>query len=291
MLRRILAFVAGLLLWTAAAAQGGAFERGLLWEISRPGVAPSYLFGTMHVADPRVLALPPEVETAFTAARTFVLELYPDEAVARRFADASLLEGEERLSGLLPAATFDLLAGRLAQRGLARNVVDRLKPWAALLISTEHAGGNGESLDISLYVRARFANMRVEELDSVDEQIAVFDALPRDTQLALLQRALERHAVLHEDLEEGIHAYLRGDLAALDALAWRNGSGDGGPAGHYARFEKKIIHDRSVVMAHRLQMHLRRGATFAAVGALHLYGELGMLRLLQDEGWDVRPLR
>ena len=32
------------------------FTKGLLWRISREGVPSSYLFGTIHVADPRARA-------------------------------------------------------------------------------------------------------------------------------------------------------------------------------------------------------------------------------------------
>lgn len=290
MWRRIAFLIAALLLGASAAAENARFTQGLLWEVSRPGVAPNYLFGTMHVSDPRVLALPADVERAFAGARTFILELYPDEAVARRFYEASLLDGKQRLSQLVPRRTFQLVAEHLAEHGVARDAADRLKPWAALLISTEHPSTDGASLDITLYARARMANKRIEELDTVEEQIAVFDSLPLETQVALLERALANHAQLGDAVEESIGAYLRGDLAELDALAWRNGGGTRGQPSHYAHFEKKVIRDRSVVMAYRLEPHLRRGAVFAAVGALHLYGEAGLLKLLQDGGWSVRRL-
>lgn len=291
MLRRVLATLAGLLLWAGSHAQSGSFEQGLLWEISRPGIAPSHLFGTMHIADPRVLTLTPAVEKAFMDAHTFVLELYPDEAATLRFSQASLLEGQERLSQLVPPATFDLLVRHLAEHGIKREVADRLKPWAATQISAEHRGTRGDSLDVALYLRARVANKRIEELNSIDELIAIFDSLPRDTQIALLQRALEHHAIHGDELEESIGAYLRGDLSALDALAWRDGGGRAGEPSHYARFEKRLIQDRSILMAQRLQPHLQRGKAFVAIGALHLYGNRGILKLLQDEGWTVLPLR
>lgn len=291
MLRRVFAALAGLLLWAGSHAQTGSFEQGLLWEISRPGIAPSHMFGTMHIADPRVLTLAPAVENAFADARTFVLELYPDEAATLSFSEASLLEGQERLSQLVPPATFDLLVRHLAEHGIKREVADRLKPWAAMQISAEHQGTRGDSLDVALYMRARVTNKRIEELNSIDELIAIFDSLPRDTQIALLQRAIERHALHRDELEGGIGAYLRGDLSALDALAWRDGGGRAGEPSHYARFAKRLIHDRNILMVQRLQPHLRRGKAFAVVGALHLYGDRGMLKLLQDEGWTVRPLR
>ncbi len=263
------------------------YEQGLLWRVSREGVAPSYLFGTMHLADPRLLELPATADKAFREARSFVLEMYPDRAVARRFSEASLLDGGRRLSQLMTPEDFARLAERLAGRGFETGHVQRLKPWAALLLATGVDGQGGESLDISLYVRARFANKRIEELDSVEEQIAVFDGIPLETQLALLEIALQRHDALRAEMEQGIAAYLRGDLAALAALSRRNGGATPQGRRHQALLEKKIVLDRSVVMAYRLQAHLRRGGVFAAVGALHLYGPRGLPALLRSEGWVV----
>jgi uncharacterized protein YbaP (TraB family) len=42
------------------------FARGLLWRVARPGVAPSYVFGTIHLADPRVLDFPEPVTLALS---------------------------------------------------------------------------------------------------------------------------------------------------------------------------------------------------------------------------------
>jgi uncharacterized protein YbaP (TraB family) len=43
-------------------------------------------------------------------------------------------------------------------------------------------------------------------------------------------------------------------------------------------------------MVDRLLPHLQEGAVFAAVGALHLPGEEGMLNLLRQKGYRVERL-
>jgi uncharacterized protein YbaP (TraB family) len=48
------------------------------------------------------------------------------------------------------------------------------------------------------------------------------------------------------------------------------------------------VENRSVQMAHRLFLPLRRGRVFVAVGALHLYGKRGLLALLREQGYAVR---
>jgi len=46
-----------------------------------------------------------------------------------------------------------------------------------------------------------------------------------------------------------------------------------------------VVLDRSVVMAFRMQRQLRLGGSFVALGALHLYGEQGVLALLDADGY------
>src|SRR5438874_12600759 len=48
--------------------------KGLLWKLEKPGERPSLLFGTMHMTDPRVTALPPSAQKAFEAAGTIVMQ-------------------------------------------------------------------------------------------------------------------------------------------------------------------------------------------------------------------------
>ncbi|MCB1890549.1 MAG: TraB/GumN family protein [Rhodocyclaceae bacterium] len=272
------------------AALAQTYDRGLLWRVSQAETPASYLYGTMHLADPRLLALPPAAEAAFDRARIFVLELYPDRAVAARFAEASLLDGDMRLDAMLPEPVFVRLRAVMGAKGATTERLRQLKPWAALLLATAAPGGGGQSPDIALYARARMQNKRIEELDSVEEQIAVFDGIPLDAQLGLLEIALKRHDALAGEMEEHIATYLAGDLAGLARIARRNGGDSEAGRRHQEKLEKAIIHDRSVVMAYRLQAYLRRGGAFAAVGALHLYGPKGMLALLAEDGWTVEPV-
>jgi uncharacterized protein YbaP (TraB family) len=274
----------------AGAAAPEPFARGLLWEVRRPGTPKSYVFGTMHVADQRLSVLGPHVEKAFAASRVLVMEMAPNELASSRFAEAAELPADESLSKKLTGAEFAHLCEALAGRGMRAADVDRLKPWTALLLLTDGPTGTGTSIDVELYARARAGRRRVEDLDSVEEQIAVFDDLPAKTQHALLLVALQRRALLADDLEHSIAAYRKRDLGQLMRLARTFPAATEEQRSHLATLEKKVIHDRSVVMAHRAQSFLRRGYAFIAVGALHLYGRRGMLQALRDDGWSVKRI-
>lgn len=266
------------------------FARGLLWEVRRPGTPKSYIFGTMHIADARLSALDTRVEKAFAASRVLVMEMAPNELASSRFVEAAELPADESLSKKLTGVEFAHLCEALAGRGMSAADVDRLKPWAALLLLTDGSTGTGTSIDVELYARARADRRRVEDLDSVEEQIAVFDDLPAETQHGLLLVALQRRTLLADDLERSIAAYRKRDLGQLMRLARTFPGATQAQRSHLAMLEKKVIHDRSVVMAHRAQSFLRRGHAFIAVGALHLYGRRGMLQALRDDGWSVRRI-
>lgn len=52
-------------------------------------------------------------------------------------------------------------------------------------------------------------------------------------------------------------------------------------------FVQRLLFDRNARMVERMQPQLRQGRGFIAVGALHLYGERGILALLQKQGYRV----
>jgi hypothetical protein len=106
-----------------------------------------------------------------------------------------------------------------------------------------------------------------------------------ETQVALLKHTLSHRDELMALEDETIRAYLARDLSAIWRL--REGFIARYPevAAHQAVMTKRLLYDRSVVMAYRMQRELRRGGAFVAVGALHLYGERGVIALLQEDGY------
>ena len=88
-------------------------------------------------------------------------------------------------------------------------------------------------------------------------------------------------------IEPTIQAWLRRDLAALHAVPERTVARFPDMAEHYRVFNRRIDENHSVVMAHRLHTPLREGRAFVAIGANYLYGEKGVLRILQKQGYRI----
>ena len=173
------------------------FDRGVLWRLERPGVAPSYVFGTLHSADRRVTTLVPAVAQAFAACRTFAMETYLSDADEMHFFEATQFEDGHRLPPLLGAEAYARLKRLLADQAPTDDVLERSKPWAALLrLSSARSAGDGPTLDRELLAAARMRHMSIVGLELPDEQVSALDGIPLDTQLALLRHAIEHQPML-----------------------------------------------------------------------------------------------
>jgi hypothetical protein len=290
--RVLLILIAGALALPAAAGTvpgpSTRFARGLLWRVARPRVAPSHVFGTIHLADPRVLDIPEPVTRALSRSRRYFMEIQHAAPERSRFFEAAQFEDGRRLEPLIGAEAFAKLAAHLRKRGVPEQVIDRIKPWAALAnLTVTPEDYEGETLDQKLLARARSLRLPVDALEGVEEQISVFEGIPMETQVALLKHALEHRDGLAGLIEPTIQAWVRRDLAALDAVSERIVARYPDVADHYRVLFRRVVRNRSIVMAHRLFMPLRQGHAFVAIGANHLYGREGVLRLIEKQGYRV----
>jgi len=277
----------------AGAAQAGRYSRGVLWRVFYRDRPANHVYGTIHVADPRLASLPAPVARNFASARSLTLEFTADRFTRERFLQAAMLPEGQTLDALIGARDFDRVVECLAPAGLPRDFVRRLKPWGVLINLRNPRGaqpGAGPTLDAQLYAQARERRLPLESMESVEEQIFTFDEFPMDSQLALL-----RHALAHQDeliamSERTVDAYLARDLDGIwriqEAFVERYPQ----IARHNAVFVKRVIYDRSVVMAFRMQRALRAGNAFVALGALHLHGDEGVLALLEADGFRAERI-
>jgi uncharacterized protein YbaP (TraB family) len=269
----------------AWAALDERFARGLLWRVSKKGVAPSHVFGTIHVADPRLAELPPAVRKAFDGAKSLMLEFMPDAYSKERFLEAALFLDHQTLEQKIGTEDFQRAVEHLQPIGLSPEFVNRLKPWGVLLNLRSAAGKDGSPLDVQLFALARARRIPLLQIEEVEEQIFTFDEFPMESQVALLKHSLTHRDELVVLAERTLDAYLTRDLAAIWELREKFMARHPEIATHQAVMAKRVVHDRSVVMAFRMQRELRRGAAFVALGALHLYGDKGVLALLEADGY------
>jgi len=198
-----------------------------------------------------------------------------------------LLPPGAHLSQLVGDRLFREVESALAERGLPVLAAPRLKPWAAaVMLATPDM--EGDPLDQRIYRKALALGKKVHGLERPAEQMAYFDELSPDLQKRLLEETLAQLDGFETRLEQLKKAYLEGDLHRLQRLSLEiDAAGDEALA---AWFRERLIDRRNRIMLERLLPLLEANATFVAVGALHLPGNDGLIKLLRNAGYRVTPL-
>ncbi|WP_417413377.1 TraB/GumN family protein [Hoeflea sp.] len=287
-----------------AAARAAPNGSGLLWKIEKPGVAPSWLFGTMHVTDPRVTALPSAAQTAFDTAGTVVIETI--EILDPAKAQAALLTKPEltmftdgtTLNELLSADETKIIEAELARRGIPLALVSRMKPWmiaglvALPACELARKADGVEFLDIKIANTASDQGKQLLGLESIGEQMAAMADLPMEFHIRGLVETIKLADLMPDIMATMVDLYLQGEIAQIMPVILAAGPAEmEEDASGYAAFEERIVTMRNHVMAKRAAPILDAGNAFIAIGALHLPGEQGLVALLEDAGYTVSAVR
>jgi uncharacterized protein YbaP (TraB family) len=262
------------------------YQKGVLWKLERSGSNPSYLFGTIHVADRRVTDLPPIVRDTFNSARSFTMELLIDGSGLAQMAETMFFTDGRTLEAAIGAQRYAAVQRLFAERGLPQTDLQRQKPWVIVMMLSSPRPG-GIALDLQLQLDAMQQQKPTHGLETLAEQLAVFNELALDDQLALLDATLRQAPKLDAMIESMVQAYLARDLARVMAIMDSSALED-------RRLQEtvmaRLVTTRNQRMFERMRPRLDEGSAFIAVGAAHLAGRGGLLPLLEQAGWRVTPV-
>ncbi len=275
------------------------YSEGVFWQVSKDGRVAGHILGTIHSNDERVTRVPKRVMDVFAKSSGYAIEAFPGSELWNPYHGLQNIRGRMMLPD---EQTLAEVAGKELAREvyeiLRRNYVDeefarRVKPWAAIhsiAIKSEH---HGPIVDQKLLDLAVLQNKELYQIESPEELLAAFYAMPMDSQVSLLKDKLRAFPEMRDTMEEIVQAYGREDLQAMMDLSTDFIDKDPSKRKHREAYLKHAIDIRSVVMAHYMQGPLQRGNSFIAIGALHLYGKNGVLSLLGQEfygGYAVKRI-
>lgn len=276
-----------LILLNTTYAENTISQTGLLWQIKKPGLSPSYLFATIHSDDPRVTHLPAEVQKRLEQADSVGLELLMDIPTIRKSANAKFDSGGQTLDQVLDPNLYIRIVKALRHYNLPENLVKRMKPWAVFTTLNMPLPKTGEYLDLLLYRQVMELEIPPYGLEKIEEQISILETLSLEEQVILLTDTVTHLEELPQRFANLQELYLQRDLTALMALSEKYLQDWSSRPVLTQTLFKRILADRHPKMVERLLPKLQQGNTFIAVGALHLPGATGILKLLEVRGYEV----
>ena len=259
-------------------------SRGNLWRIETGDGEINHLFATIHLSDPRISLLRQPVAQALNNSASFGMEVVLDRDAITTMSSAMQLVNSNSLKNILQPDLFAATALRLGSYGVSLEAMERLKPWAAFITLSLPPAQSGVPLDMMLMLKAQGAGIPIFGLETIDDQIGVFDNLSDVDEVELLREVVCHYEEYQADIVTMIEHYIAQDLGALMQMVLRYRS----PL--QDRFLDVLLWQRNRRMVANMVPHLETGGTFIAIGALHLPGPSGVLDLLSKRGYTVEPI-
>ena len=265
------------------------------WRLSK-GKQQGYLMGSIHFGKASMYPLPMTLLNAFKESSALVVEANVVDADASTMAHTMMSAGVysdgTTLKKVLGADLWGELGVTSAALGIPVSLLEGMKPWLASMTLTAMVL-KGIGLDESLGVDRHFLDMAkaqhkpIRELESVHQQLTLLSGLPQKVQIAMLKQTLKDVVAADAYFDTMLKAWQSGDVLALNRLFVDEGL----KSDESGELNRLMNTNRNITMAKKVDEMLKKGChCFVVVGAGHLGGEAGMIKLLQAKGYKVEQL-
>jgi uncharacterized protein len=283
---------------TAGAQADGRAPRGFLWEATR-GADRVLLLGSIHVGRTDTAAVYSADRSALRDAQVIAFEANVFDAQAALAATqrwAMYPEGGPGLEAHVDAATLARIEKLSTRIGGGVPLCCRMKPWmlanTLVMLEAMRAGLNpAYGSEAQLYQFALTNGRPIVEIESVDEQLRLFDDAAPGVQLDYLRHALEmiESGAGRAEMERLVGAWGRGDEAAMERLLAEMTGSDRAAQRFVA---DRILRGRHPKMVAAIERFAGSGRLhLVVIGALHYFGPDGLLQLLRGRGYTLKRLQ
>ncbi|MCB0597114.1 MAG: TraB/GumN family protein [Lewinellaceae bacterium] len=271
-------------------------ENALLWEISGKELAnPSYLFGTIHMIGKEDFFLTDATKSSLEKAQqvTFEIDMEDMMDVAKLvpLLMKSFMANDTTLSDLLNEEDYKLVEEHFEAVGLPMMFLNRIKPMFLSALGGEDmfSLGSGEesqmvSYEMELMQMAQGRQLPIEGLETAEYQMSMFDSIPYTVQAQMLVESIKSGSADDGQFGQMVELYKNQDLQGMQSMMADEASGIGG-------YEDLLLVRRNRNWIPVMGEMMMAKPTFFAVGAGHLGGDEGVVALLREAGYTVKPLK
>ena len=273
----------------------------LLWKVSGNGLdKPSYLFGTYHLASlgikDSIAALPQVQQDVQQVYGEIIMADMMKPETLMKMQQQIMLPADTTLKSLFSPAEFETIT-QAVQEYLKVDIalLDRMKPAAlfqqlTVMFYLKHTPGYNpqEQLDASFQQDATKAGKKVGGLETVQSQLDILFNKPLRRQAEDLYCFLSDPAKAERQAKEVIAAYAAQDLDTVLRLMEEK---EGTKCDPTPEEMAQLLYDRNHNWVDQMPDIMQTAPTLFVIGAGHLPGEQGLIKLLQGKGYTVEPLK
>ncbi len=282
-MRKIFSLIVSFILTHFSFAQ----KQSLLWQISGNGLSkPSYIYGTIHMICKEDMNLSPVLKQKFAETEKIYLELdMDDKEMIASMQKLSLLPPNKTLKSFFTTQEYARVNQFFNDKvGVPLTLLEKTKPLVlmSLLYTKCLPCVLPASFEMSFVEMAKAQQKEVDGLETVQEQMMLFDNLPDDAQKKMVLKVIDSFAAAKKNANHLVDLYKKQQLDKLYELAVNSPD--------MAGSKEALVDNRNKKWIPMLEKHMHSKACFIAVGAAHLGGEMGILNLLKKKGYTVEPV-
>jgi uncharacterized protein len=265
-------------------------ENTLLWEISGKGLkTSSYLFGTMHLLCAEDARLSDSLRQTINDAKQIYFEIdldnFAETLGAMRYLNMS---NNKKLGDLLSVEEYKKVKEYFNKNKVMvpLTMMERFKPYfiTALISESKFPCESKDGMEQVIMKEARKNSKPVKGLETIQYQAAVFDSIPYEQQAKELVKMIDNAGKTGDDSDYKLmEVYRSQDLNKMIELT-------AAEEGGLSKYLDLLLYKRNANWVNKMPEIMNESKTLFAVGAGHLGGEKGVIYLLRNAGYMVRPM-
>ncbi len=259
-------------------------KNSLIWKINhKENNHESFLLGTMHVKDARAFTRWDDMLHCIDNTQIFATEFNLEEAELQAGVNSMDLPPNLTLSKLLGEKKYKKIK-KIIYKSFQIDIsfFNNSLPILVQNILTEKVlfEDQQQALDHALSAYAKQNNKVMLGVETFQDQLDILSKIPINYQLKQLKDTVKNISNFRAEIKYLADLYQEENIRKLYKSTKKSAG----------KLRNLMLYDRNFKMADKMgDLMLENSCTFA-VGAAHLWGEKGIIKLIKDKGFRIKPL-
>jgi len=284
---------------TAFTVANEGIKNPFLWEVKKDKQS-FYLFGTMHLGDPKLQILPQALKNVIDKSDEVRTEIPMDASLQMKSVALMMRSDNRSLQEIISKTLYQRTEKYLQQINPQMNLVpfDKMKIWAlstvTAMLKNQLKYPMLQAIDAEIYSYAQSKGKGVGGIETIEEQISAMDMFSQKEQIMGLESTLDYLEQNNNFMEEMKYLYMQGDEKKMMSFI----EGTMFKVEKYKNFEEKfmqvLLYDRNVRMVKRIESLLKKDPAkqyLFAFGVMHFLGQKSVVEYLEYKGYSVNRMK
>ncbi len=259
----------------------------LLWEVSGNGLkVPTYLFGTFHMLCKSDIVFSSQLQQALAYSKQVYFEMDLDDPKNTLGAVFFMNMKNSTLKDLYTVKEYQKVKSYFKDTlGMGLELLQKWKPslLEAMLYPRMMPCKNASGVELELMDIAVKQKKEILGLETIEFQTSVFDSIPYQIQANALLKTIDSIAAYKVYFEKMVQVYKNQQIEKLQEIISDTTFSEG-------LNNDIMLKNRNQNWVIQLQKIMPLNNVFVAVGAAHLFGKDGLIKLFLSKGYTVTPL-